>query len=389
MTSQSGLFVITADDSLIGLSETKYSSEDLLQKLLAQYPALLAGDQIDEETPRRWLLITRELGVPDDVEGTDRWSLDHLFVDQDGIPTLVEVKRSTDTRIRREVVGQMLDYAANAVLHWPIETIRSAFEARCKEEGKDAGTELQAFLGQDASADTFWVTVKTNLQAGRIRMLFVSDTVPAELKRVIEFLNRQMEAAEVLAVEVRQYAGQGLRTLIPRVFGHSAQSDQRKAGSSGRRTEPWDEQSFFAKLGEYKNDEATRVARKLFAWATQHMTVEYGSGVKNASLIPVLRDGDRWFGPFRAYTGYKGGYVEIPLAGSGMQVAPFDNPDRKLELVRRLNAIPGIAIAEDLGRFPGIEFAVLANGNRLEKFIEVMDWALELVKEAGLQGGTG
>ena len=28
-------------------------------------------------------------------------------------PTLVEVKRSSDTRIRREVVGQMLDYAAN------------------------------------------------------------------------------------------------------------------------------------------------------------------------------------------------------------------------------------------------------------------------------------
>jgi len=28
---------------------------------------------------------------------------------------VVEVKRGTDTRIRREVVGQMLDYAANAV----------------------------------------------------------------------------------------------------------------------------------------------------------------------------------------------------------------------------------------------------------------------------------
>lgn len=27
-----------------------------------------------------------------------RFSLDHLFIDQDGIPTLVEVKRSTDTR---------------------------------------------------------------------------------------------------------------------------------------------------------------------------------------------------------------------------------------------------------------------------------------------------
>jgi hypothetical protein len=37
-----------------------------------------------------------------------------LIIDQHAIPTLVEVKRSTDTRIRREVVSQMLDYAANA-----------------------------------------------------------------------------------------------------------------------------------------------------------------------------------------------------------------------------------------------------------------------------------
>jgi hypothetical protein len=36
-------------------------------------------------------------------------------LDQDAILTIVEVKRSTDTHVRREVVGQMLDYAANAV----------------------------------------------------------------------------------------------------------------------------------------------------------------------------------------------------------------------------------------------------------------------------------
>jgi hypothetical protein len=38
-------------------------------------------------------------------------------LDQDAIPAIVEVKRSTDTRIRREVVGQMLDYAANSVVY--------------------------------------------------------------------------------------------------------------------------------------------------------------------------------------------------------------------------------------------------------------------------------
>ena len=53
--------------------------------------------------------------------------MDHLFLDQDSIPTIVEVKRSTDTRIRREVVGQLLDYAANAVVYWPVERLQAQF----------------------------------------------------------------------------------------------------------------------------------------------------------------------------------------------------------------------------------------------------------------------
>jgi hypothetical protein len=56
------------------------------------------------------------------------------FVDQDAVPTFVEVKRSSDTRLRREVVGQMLDYAANASAHWdagaPAQQLRIAFRGR-------------------------------------------------------------------------------------------------------------------------------------------------------------------------------------------------------------------------------------------------------------------
>jgi len=101
------IYLIGDDDNLQPLEEQPYADEDLLQALLEKYPDLLAGEQMDEATPRRWLLISREFGVPGEEQGGDRWSLDHLFLDQDGIPTLVEVKRSTDTRIRREVVGQM------------------------------------------------------------------------------------------------------------------------------------------------------------------------------------------------------------------------------------------------------------------------------------------
>src|SRR5437879_1283353 len=99
-----GMFVIQPDGKLLELSETLYDSEAVLQSLLAQYPSLMAGHQFDAERPRRWLLVRRELGIPGGQGESSRWSLDHLFLDQDGTPTLVEVKRSTDTRIRREVV---------------------------------------------------------------------------------------------------------------------------------------------------------------------------------------------------------------------------------------------------------------------------------------------
>jgi hypothetical protein len=55
------------------------------------------------------VLVGREAALPDDHDAAARWSVDHLFLDQDAVPTLGEVKRSSDTQIRREVVGQMLD----------------------------------------------------------------------------------------------------------------------------------------------------------------------------------------------------------------------------------------------------------------------------------------
>ena len=115
------IYLLNEQSELTAMEESAYESEKIIQRLLGNHPDLLAGDQIDSREPRRWLLVTREMGVPGEEDGANRWSLDHLFLDQDAVPTLVEVKRSTDTRIRREVVGQMLDYAANAVAYWPVE----------------------------------------------------------------------------------------------------------------------------------------------------------------------------------------------------------------------------------------------------------------------------
>ena len=271
------IYLIDGESELVELSATSYESEDLLQSLIAKHPHVLAGEQINPESPRRWVLVTREMGVPDEVEGGNRWSLDHLFLDQDAIPTLVEVKRSTDTRIRREVVGQMLDYAANAVVHWPIETIRAKFESNCDETGARSDDQIadlvQADIHDEAAIGKFWQQAKTNLQAGRVRLVFVADVIPGELRRIIEFLNGQMDPAEVIGVELKQYQDTAgtLRTLVPRVIGVTANAQRKKStGTSGSQKIEITREQFFDTARMDATDSGFETIDAIVQWADKH-----------------------------------------------------------------------------------------------------------------------
>lgn len=296
-----GIFLIQNDGKLVEMNEREYDSEKLLQDLLAQYPDVLAGDRGGAASNHRWLLIKREMGIPSEKGGADRWAVDHLFLDQDAIPTLVEVKRRKDTRIRREVVGQMLDYAANAVVYWPVEEMRGQFEKTCVSRGGDCVVELAEFLGTESTVEEFWQKAKTNLQAGKIRMIFVADVIPKELKRIVEFLNEQMDPAEVLAVEIKQFAGEGVKTLVPRVYGQTAEAETRKG--TGRKDErQWEEASFFDDLQSRTDSEEATVARKILDWSKRFFPeISWGKGGQDGSFIPVLPTTASISGPLSSY----------------------------------------------------------------------------------------
>ena len=69
-------------------------------------------------------------------------------------PSLLRVKRQSDTGLRREVVWpDVLDYAANAVLHWSWERLRDQFDAECGDRGDDPASELANLIGPDGDAD--------------------------------------------------------------------------------------------------------------------------------------------------------------------------------------------------------------------------------------------
>ena len=369
------IYLIGKDRDLLELNEQAFDTEDVLQELLAKYPKLLAGEQLDMQEPRRWLFVSRELSVPD---GSDvrRWSLDHLFIDQEAVPTLVEVKRSTDSRIRREVVGQMLDYAANSVIYWPIEHLVTSFESVCESQAQDPAQVLDEFLGgQDHEA--FWSQVKTNLRAGKVRLVFVADKIPTELQRIVEFLNEQMDPAEVVAVEVKRFLGQGMETLVPKLVGRTAEAVGRKSISRSMRRD-WDEQSFFAELLEKRGMDEHNVAKHIYEWSLHNMTrTTWGHGLKDGSCIPVFDYNGENYWPFSLWTS---GALEVQFQYLKNRPA-FDSIEKRMELLKQLNDIPGVNLPEDsIDRRPSIRLSALTHNDASNRLLNVIAWIIEVIK---------
>ena len=124
------IYIKNKQGGLEPLEEEPFSTEDDLQALLAEHPELLDGEQMRPGDARRWILVTREKGIAETPDTGDSLAIDHLLIDQDATPTLVEVKRGSNREIRRTVVGQMLEYAAHATGgagSWAVDDIRAGF----------------------------------------------------------------------------------------------------------------------------------------------------------------------------------------------------------------------------------------------------------------------
>ena len=272
-------------------------ARDLRNRLWKNH-ALLAGEQMTPDEPRRWLPVLFEMTVQD-ISGASRWSADLVFVDQDAIVTIVECKRRADTRARREVIGQVFEYVANAGHLWSAEKIRMHASESAISRGLTLEGEMQR-LGLTAAetVDEFFSEVGENIKARRMRVVFYLDQCPQELKPLVKFWNEEMRTVQAHIVELREYDVGSHRIVIPVLLGYTDEGERiAQKSNSGTETtgtrSTWNEESFFVRLAASVTAEQLAAAHNLFEFVKDNaeLDVSWGTGKTTGSFnirLPLL-----------------------------------------------------------------------------------------------------
>jgi len=237
--------------------------EAALQSLIEEHPEVLPGRQMDptSDDPPRFALLRREMTVT-------RWGLDLLLVDHRGVLTLVETKLTENPEARREVIGQILEYAANAANAWGGGRAREQAREYWSRKGRDVDAVVVATFGPDFDVEEFWRTIEENLRYGKIRLIVAADALRPEVRRIIEYLNAEMSTAEVYGLELRRHGDEsGPVFLTSQLVGQTQATAEHKAGVDSTLVWTADRlRSAYATLGM---DRIGECLRRVLDWAVE------------------------------------------------------------------------------------------------------------------------
>lgn len=155
-------------------------SEAQIQDLVHRYPGSLPIDEIDPSF-RNPIAICRELRTP-------AGPIDNLLVTASGLPILVECKLWRNPESRREVVGQIIDYAKE-LSRWTSSDLQREVSRRL---GVSGNAMLDLVREVDPSVDeiAFNDALSLNLRRGRFLLLILGDGIREGVEAIAEYLQR-------------------------------------------------------------------------------------------------------------------------------------------------------------------------------------------------------
>lgn len=351
------LFTVT--DKIEALNPNEFQEEILLENLISDYPDLISVDEIT-----RHFVVKRQQPILDSEQGEHQYYLDVLFIDEKGVPVLAEVKRHTDTRIRREVVAQMLDYAMGMKL-LDVNDLRKSF----RESNTDKPDILKEF-----DTDDFWEKVKNNLELERMNLAFVADKIPSSLITFINFMNSHLQNICVYGVELKEYQSGSSKVIEKNLIKWDNDSESKP--SQRTKGVEWNYEKLINFVSEHHSD-MLPTYQKLADYFLENYRCKYGKGYYVASLNIWTVDNNRLFEidatkenlSISFYSGYFSEYSEMDLStGEGLEKFFKDETLSKLATPTQIKSI------STTRTFLNIPLELLKNDS-------LYDWFLQKLKD--------
>lgn len=375
------LFTINERDNLEELEPQSYSTsnplikkkgEGFLQLLIAEHPEeLIPWEQIlteeDEKVPV--VLVKTEAGVT-------KGSIDVLLLGNDGVLTIVEAKLSENTReIRRMMIAQAIEYAAQLYAEWDSNRIQSEGEKYWRKAyDKDFSEEMRKKF--DIQSDEgFWRGVDANVKEGNVRVLYACDEIPKEVRQIIEFLNRFAEF-DVYGLEVKLHPRQEEILLTTDLIGPSAAERAVKEGKRDlipgkRNLKLWTETDFRGQLEKSNDGKSLSIANDLLNFGKDSFKDidPFYSPSKTGSAIFKR-------GAVHLFTLYNNSLYLQVLDRSNFETIPLDWN----AVIGKLNGV-GLKkyVEKDLGHSAAFRFSQLTE-TTLKNFKDFITWFVEMVE---------
>jgi len=327
-----------------------------------------------EDNPPAMIAIGREVSVPSGA-------IDLLFLDASGRLTIVETKLARNPEARREVIGQIIEYASY-VCQWDADQIERQANEYLSEKGANQAPLYAALASKMGGSDVplepdlFRSKLEENLRKGSIRLVIAVDELVEPLRSTVTFLN-SFSTFDLLILQLRDFAlDTEKHVFIPSLFGYSKPAAV--GAAAGRKAWTWEE--FFADAEQRRSPEEVAVIRALHDLAMTTGRAQLGTGTTTgSSTYRVSADGRRWCS---LITVYNISGIQIAFGGLSWWGVPLEVRADFRDFRERLNAIPGIRIPGDevvLEKYPSIPFGPFVQADNFERLKEALLWLREEV----------
>ncbi len=187
--------------------------EKWLQDMIHCYPSLLPTNEI-EPAFSPLVSLGREINA-------ESWSIDNLFISTQGYLTIVETKLWRNPEARREVVGQIIEYA-KVVSSWTYNELDQRTRDRNKDEvGRPLGVLdlLRRVVDISESEEGDFIdSVTKNMQRGHFLLLIVGDGIRESTEELASYLSSSPQLHFTLAlVELRIFQAEHGYLVIPQI----------------------------------------------------------------------------------------------------------------------------------------------------------------------------